>query len=293
MIRSMTGFGKEAAEIGNKKFSIEVKSLNSKQLDLNVRIPGLYKEKELEIRSMAASKLERGKVDVLIYYEALEDERSFELNRALIKKYYEDVKGAAEEAGMDNLDQADFLTVVMRMPEIMKTERQEMDEEEWKVLKDVIERAMDNMNNFRVEEGLSLEKDFTERIQTIEKLLAEIEVYEGERIEIVKDRTRKNLEGFMKDEKVDRNRFEQELIYYMEKLDISEEKVRLRQHCQYFMETVGVVGANGKKLGFITQEIGREINTIGSKANHAEIQQRVVLMKDELEKVKEQVLNVL
>ena len=293
MIRSMTGFGKEAAEIGNKKFSIEVKSLNSKQLDLNVRIPGLYKEKELEIRSMAAKKLERGKVDVLIYYEALEEEKNFELNQELIKKYYQDVKSAAEAAGMDNLDHADYLSTVMKMPEIMKTERPELDEEEWKALKTLIEQAMDNMSNFRIEEGKSLEKDFRGRIDTISTLLKEIEGYEEARIERIKERIRKNLEGFLKDEKVDRNRFEQELIYYLEKLDISEEKVRLTQHCEYFLETIDVTGANGKKLGFITQEIGREINTIGSKANHADIQQRVVLMKDELEKIKEQVLNAL
>lgn len=293
MIKSMTGFGKEAQEIGSKKFSIEIRSLNSKQLDLNVRIPGIYKEKELELRSAISKKLERGKIDLFVNYENLKEEKVFQLNHELINRYYTDIKEAAVAAGINDVNGGDYLPIIMRMPEIMKTERQELDEEEWQEIVKLIETAIARLTDFRTQEGASLEKDFRMRIETIDNLLTEIESFEDDRIERIRERVRKNLEDFVKDEKVDRNRFEQEMIYYLEKLDVTEEKVRLNQHLKYFIETIEAGGSNGKKLGFITQEIGREINTIGSKANDSEIQKRVVLMKDELEKIKEQVLNVL
>lgn len=289
----MTGFGKEAAEVGNKKFSVEIKSLNSKQLDLNVRMPGLYKEKDLEVRTLASKKLERGKVDISIFFETLEEEKNHTLNAELVKQYFTDVKAAAEGAGMDNLEHADYLSIVMKMPEIMKTERAELDEEEWKGIRGLIEKAMDNLIEFRTTEGANLSNDFDERINTISSLLEEIEGFEDARMTKIKERIEKHLNEYVPEEQIDRNRFEQETIYYLEKLDITEEKVRLKQHCKYFLETMASNDSQGKKLGFISQEIGREINTIGSKANDADIQQRVVLMKDELEKIKEQVLNVL
>ena len=293
MIRSMTGYGKAEAVIGTKKVTVEVRSLNSKFLDCNLRMPGIYREKEMEIRSMLASRTSRGKIDLTISYDILEGEQNFTLNTALVKNYYGQVSGLLEELDLPNKDRIDFLANLMRMPDVMKQDKQSLSKEEWSALSELISNAIDQFNAFRETEGESLANDLKGRISSIENLLAEVPKYEEERIETVKTRIKKNLSDILEDEKIDNNRFEQELIYYLEKYDVSEEKVRLQSHCEHFTKTMAEKESQGKKLGFIGQEIGREINTLGSKANHSEMQKIVVQMKDELEKIKEQVLNAL
>jgi uncharacterized protein (TIGR00255 family) len=285
MIQSMTGYGKEVVQLPSKTITIEIKSLNSKGLDLNTRVPSAYREKELEIRDLLAKSLQRGKVDFSLYIEVTGEEVTTQLNEGVVKQYIKQL------ANVVNGDPVELLKMAVRMPDALKTEREEIDEKEYKAILNGIDKALEAINEYRTDEGLVLENDFLERSKTISKLLEEVIALDPERIDGVKERLRKAVADLK--EKVDENRFEQELIYYLEKYDITEEKVRLKNHLEYFEESLKSHDSNGKKLGFITQEIGREINTIGSKANYAPMQQIVVQMKDELEKIKEQALNVL
>ena len=285
MIQSMTGYGKEIVQLPSKTITIEIKSLNSKGLDLNTRVPSAYREKELEIRDLLAKSLQRGKVDFSLYIEVTGEATNTQLNETVVKQYIKQL------ANVVNGDPVELLKMAVRMPDALKTEREEIDEKEYKAILKGIDKALEAINEYRTDEGLVLEKDFLERTKTISKLLEEVMALDPERISGVKERLRKAVAELQ--EKVDDNRFEQELIYYLEKYDITEEKVRLKNHLDYFEESLKSHDSNGKKLGFITQEIGREINTIGSKANYAPMQQVVVQMKDELEKIKEQALNVL
>lgn len=291
MMKSMTGFGKALTEVSGKKINVEIRSLNSKQLDLNVRIPYIYKEKELELRSEVAKQLERGKVDISIYLESLQDGLPIAINKTLAKFYYQELKSLAEEVKENNQN---LLSLVLKMPEVMKADKEiiELDEVEWSEIKRAVEKALDAFQKFRSDEGHILAKELKSRIAIIGSLLLEVVSLDGLRINNIKERIKTNLSEAIDKEKIDQNRFEQELIYYIEKLDITEEKLRLKTHLDYFTITMEETAA-GRKLGFITQEIGREINTIGSKANDSAIQKLVVQMKDELEKIKEQLLNVL
>ncbi|TFH19526.1 MAG: YicC family protein [Bacteroidia bacterium] len=291
MIRSMTGYGKAECLLPDKKLTIEIRSLNSKQMDTNTRLPSLYKEKELEIRQLITSGLERGKVECSLYYELSENAASGIINEEVVKSYYQQLYKIAGELGLPT--SPELLSTVMRMPDTIRTEKAEIKDEEWLLLKDALLRALDQVQEFRNQEGLSLDKDMRQRVKAIAEKLGQVAKYEAARMEQIRERIGNNLGEFLKKDAVDENRFEQELIYYIEKLDISEEKVRLANHCNYFLETMEDAGPAGKKLGFISQEMGREINTLGSKANHTEIQKLVVEMKDELERIKEQVLNVL
>jgi uncharacterized protein (TIGR00255 family) len=291
MIKSMTGYGKAIAETPQKKITIEVKSLNSKQLDLNARLPWLYKEKELEIRNLLSQKLERGKIDITINFDNLEEEFIPVINKSTFRNYYNQLTELAGEMGltMDN----QVISTIMRLPETLKSDKPELSEDEWKVVKENILEAISMLNLYRVEEGNALSKDLKSSLSRILRSLENIESFEEDRIKRVREKLLSLLDENVKSENIDKNRFEQELIFYLEKFDINEEKVRLRKHCEYFLETLSTDGSNGKVLGFIAQEIGREINTIGSKANDASIQKLVVMMKDDLEKIKEQTLNVL
>ena len=282
----MTGFGKATLQLSNKKITVEVKSLNSKGLDLNVRIPSVYREMELGLRNQIALKLERGKIDFSLFIEATGEDTSSKLNVSVIKGYINQMK-----AIVDTSDDTELLKMAVRFPDALKTEREEIDPKEWKQIQTVIDEALQNILNFRSDEGKSLEKEFQLRTNNIFDLMHTAVSFDTERIETVKTRLRAALDELKLN--VDENRFEQELIFYLEKYDITEEKVRLGNHLNYFKETLGGAEANGRKLGFISQEIGREINTMGSKSNHTEMQKLVVMMKDELEKIKEQVLNVL
>ena len=287
----MTGFGKATGEVNLKKINVEVKSLNSKQADISVRMPSFYKEKELPLRSLINQNLQRGKIEFNLYVELLEGQSSHNLNTDLFKKYYAELNAISEELGEKN--NTDLISIVSRMPEIMKSEKMDLDEDEWTVIEKIIASALDNINEFRTAEGKTLEDELALRISNIESLLIQVDQYEQIRIEAVKARILNHLHETVGKDKVNNDRFEQELIYYLEKYDISEEKTRLTAHLNYFKETMTSNNSEGKKLGFITQEIGREVNTLGSKANHAEMQKIVVEMKDELEKIKEQVLNIL
>tara|TARA_Y100000815_G_scaffold144713_1_gene131019 strand:- start:39902 stop:40747 length:846 start_codon:yes stop_codon:yes gene_type:complete len=281
----MTGFGKASMQLPNKKVTVEIKSLNSKGLDLNVRMPSAFREMELSLRNRVAQKLERGKIDLSIFVEVTGEETSSKVNVPIVKAYINQLREVV--AG----DQTELLKMAVRMPDALKTEREEIDEKDWAQIEEVIEQALVNINSFRVTEGIALEKEFLVRISNIMSLMKQTVAYDSERIENVKNRLQNAINELQVN--VDENRFEQELIYYLEKMDITEEKVRLENHLNYFMETLAGNEANGRKLGFITQEMGREINTMGSKANHAQMQKLVVQMKDELEKIKEQVLNIL
>ena len=286
MIHSMTGFGKASLQLPTKKITVEIKSLNSKGLDLNTRMPSVFREMELGLRNQISQRLERGKVDFSLYVEVTGEETTSKINVPIIKGYINQMK-----AVIPNADETELMKMAVRMPDALKTERDEIDENEWKQIQTVIDEALENITNFRKDEGASLEKEFQLRIANIEKLMNEAVSYDAERVETVKTRLRTALDELKVN--VDENRFEQELIFYLEKYDITEEKVRLGNHLNYFLETLNGTEANGRKLGFITQEMGREINTMGSKSNHTEMQKLVVMMKDELEKIKEQVLNVL
>ncbi len=291
MILSMTGFGKAEANFENKNIAIEIRSLNSKQLDVYTRIPSEYKDKDLEIRNFLKEELQRGKVDFSMAVNTVGEEGTKELNHELAKKYYEELAAFSAKIGVDVATE-NILDTLVRMPDVMAVKEDVIDEAQWNELWQVIGEAVRKLNEFREQEGQSLQQDLLANVTTIESLLEEVLVYETERIETVKQRLQEQLEKLKVE--VDKERFEQELIYYLEKLDINEEKVRLRNHCQYFRETVTSKEKSvGKKLGFIGQEMGREINTLGSKANHTMIQQLVVQMKEALEKIKEQVLNVL
>jgi uncharacterized protein (TIGR00255 family) len=281
----MTGFGKASMQLPNKKVTVEIKSLNSKGLDLNVRMPSAFREMELSLRNRVAQKLERGKIDLSIFVEVTGEETSSKVNVPIVKAYINQLKEVVDG------DLTELLKMAVRMPDALKTEREEIDEKDWAQIEEVIEQALVNINSFRVTEGIALEKEFLVRISNIMSLMKQTVAYDSERIENVKNRLQNAINELQVN--VDENRFEQELIYYLEKMDITEEKVRLENHLNYFMETLAGNEANGRKLGFITQEMGREINTMGSKANHAQMQKLVVQMKDELEKIKEQVLNIL
>ena len=286
MILSMTGFGKASLQLSTKKITVEVKSLNSKGLDLNTRMPSVYRENELALRNLLAQKLERGKVDFSLFVEVTGEETSSKINAAIVKAYIAQMKAILPDA-----DETELMKMAVRMPDTMKTEREEIDPNEWKQIQTVIDEAIDNMLSFRTSEGASLEKEFTLRIENIRSYMNQALALDPERVTAIKERLQTAIDELKVN--VDTNRFEQELIYYLEKLDITEEKVRLTNHLDYFLQTLNGSEANGRKLGFITQEMGREINTMGSKSNHAEKQKLVVMMKDELEKIKEQVLNVL
>jgi len=286
MIQSMTGFGKASLQLPTKKITVELKSLNSKGLDLNTRMPSVYREMELGLRNQISQRLERGKIDFSLYIEVTGEETSSKINVPIVKGYINQMKVV-----IPNADETELMKMAVRMPDALKTERDEIDENEWKEIQKVIDEALENIANFRKAEGISLEKEFQARIGNILSLMNEAVSFDKERIETVKTRLRTALDELQVN--VDENRFEQELIFYLEKYDITEEKVRLENHLNYFIETLSGTEANGRKLGFITQEMGREINTMGSKSNHSEMQKLVVMMKDELEKIKEQVLNVL
>ena len=281
----MTGFGKHVIQLPSKKITIEIKSLNSKSLDLNARIPSTYREKELELRRTIAGSLVRGKVDFSLYIENTGAETSSEVNEVVVRQYMKQL------AHIVSGNEMGLLEIAMRMPDSMKTEREDIDEEEYKVIKDSLDEALKEINIFRTEEGKVLEADFEARIGVLKSLLEQVAQMDPDRLLTIRERLEKAVSDLKTD--LDMNRFEQELIYYLEKYDITEEKVRLLNHLDYFAATLKSDDSNGKKLGFISQEIGREINTIGSKANFAPMQQLVVQMKDELEKIKEQMLNVL
>ncbi len=286
MIHSMTGFGKASMQLPTKKITVEVKSLNSKGLDLNVRLPLTYREKELPLRNQIAQELERGKVDFSLYVEVTAEETSNKINAPIVLAYINQMKAILPDA-----DTTELMKMAVRMPDSLKVERVELDEAEWIEIQKVIIQALANIQSFRSSEGNTLENDFRLRIGNIRNSMELAAALDGERIQTVKDRLKNNLAELQVN--VDENRFEQEVIYYLEKMDITEEQVRLTNHLDYFIETLSGTEANGRKLGFIAQEMGREINTMGSKSNHSEMQKLVVLMKDELEKIKEQVLNVL
>lgn len=288
----MTGFGKATVEYNQKKVVIEVKSLNSKQLDINLRMPNLYREKEMDIRNLAKTYLERGKVDVSIYFDNSETDKTVALNRPVIEQYFRQMTEIAGTLGIDT-DNNELLQTIMRFPDTLKQQTEELNEEEWLALKSGIEKALKALDTFRIQEGEVLIRDILHRIDLIKSFAAEVPQYEGRRIESVRQRLMEKMKEWEEIRNVDQNRMEQEIIYYLEKLDITEEKVRLNNHCKYFIETAEKEEAPGRKLGFISQEIGREINTMGSKANDHYIQKLVVRMKDELEKIKEQSLNIL
>lgn len=285
---SMTGFGKITGSFESKKVSIEIRSLNSKSLDLNVRIASNYRELESEIRKIVGEELDRGKIDAYINLDSTGDTKNFTLNKDLAKAYFEDLK---EVNTLINGKTEDYLSLILRMPDIYNNEREELSTEEKTWLLALMREACGKLNEFRRQEGDALVQEFTLRIEDIRRLLLEVPKYESERLDTVRDRMRKGLEE-LQNGKIDENRLEQELIFYIEKLDVSEEKMRLMNHLDYYLETMKVP-MSGKKLGFISQEIGREINTLGSKSNHAEMQKLVVDMKDNLEKIKEQILNTL
>ena len=291
MIQSMTGYGKAIANYKGKKITVEVKSLNSKALDLSTRIAPLYREKEMEIRQMVAKALERGKVDFSLWVEKEASAEATPINVLLATNYYQQLKGLSEKLGLKEPE--DLLTTIVRMPDVMtKTEIEELEEEEWDCVQTAVNEAIKQLIDFRKQEGAALQKKFEEKINNIAQLLRDIEPYEKVRVEKIKQRITDGLNARPNVE-YDKNRLEQELIYYIEKLDISEEKQRLANHLNYFVETMNEGHGQGKKLGFIAQEMGREINTTGSKSNQAEMQNIVVKMKDELEQIKEQVLNAL
>ncbi|MEO9571806.1 MAG: YicC/YloC family endoribonuclease [Polaribacter sp.] len=288
MIQSMTGYGKSVLQLPTKKVTIEIKSLNSKNLDLNVRIPSYYKEKELSVRKKLASSLVRGKVDFSVFVEMTADETSTTVNHGVVKEYMQQLRNVVQTGSSDDVE---LLKMAVRMPDALKTEREELDENEWNLINENIDVAIKEIVQYRIDEAASLEVDFKERIANIKKYLEEVKALDSDRVENVKARLKKAIDDLKVD--TDENRFEQELIYYLEKLDINEEKVRLANHLDYFLETLATPDSNGKKLGFVIQEMGREINTTGSKANFAPMQKAVIQMKNELEQIKEQILNVL
>lgn len=285
MIKSMTGYGKSVIELPTKKITVEIKSLNSKNMDLNARVPSAYREKELMLRNRISKSLSRGKVDFNLYVELTGESTNSVVNESVVKQYMGQLSEIADG------DATDLLKMAIRLPDALKTEREEIDESEFNKIVEAVDQALEAINKYRASEGNALETEFLQRVVNIDALLTEVIEMDPQRIENVKDRLRKAISELK--ESVDENRFEQELIYYLEKYDITEEQVRLKNHLDYFKETLENHTSNGKKLGFISQEIGREINTIGSKANYAPMQQLVVQMKDELEKIKEQALNVL
>lgn len=291
MIKSMTGFGKASVETPQKKITVEIKSWNSKQLDIYAKLPWILREKEPEIRNILSQKLERGKIELVITFDIFEGEYLPVINKTAVKNFYKQLSEIATELGITVSDQ--ILATIMRLPETLKTEKQELPAEEWNQIKELLEEAASSLDRYRANEGSAMEKDIRNAIGRILDTLNRIEEFEPARILMMKEKLNSLLSENIPREKIDHNRLEQEIIYYLEKLDINEEKVRIWQHCDYFLEKVSSHGAGGKILGFIAQEIGREINTIGSKANDASIQKLVVVMKDDLEKIKEHLLNIL
>ncbi|MGB4415370.1 MAG: DUF1732 domain-containing protein [Paludibacter sp.] len=291
MIQSLTGFGKATCEYGNKKIVVEVKSLNSKQLDISTRVSGLYREKDIEIRNELSQQLERGKIDFALYIDNSGKESVTLINQSVVVGYYQQIKQLSENIGIE--EPSNWFDVLLRLPDALKTETVDMDENEWIEIRKAMKIAIEQLQSFRIQEGKSLENVFNAKIARIGELLDQVAIYEVERVEKIKSRLEENLQSLSDKIDYDKNRLEQELIFYIEKLDVNEEKVRLRTHLNYFIETMQHEKSPGKKLGFIAQEIGREVNTLGSKSNHSEMQKLVVLMKDELEQIKEQVLNVL
>ncbi len=291
MLLSMTGFGRASNKSGDKTISVEIRSLNSKLTDIRFKLPQAYKEKEHILRKLIAEKAERGKIDVNIDIKSLEGDGEYALNQALFTKYYRELHQLSKELDMPP---ADIMQAILRIPNVVTSAQDTIDEQEWQTLLDTIDLALENFTAFRLEEGAAMEKDCRERIDSILNLVSELEPLEQERVNKLRLRIQKNMEEYVGKENIDANRFEQEILYYLEKMDITEEKVRLAQHCKYFLE---VLDANetikGRKVSFISQEMGREINTLGSKANSSDIQRYVVKMKDELEKIKEQVLNTI
>lgn len=286
----MTGYGKALLEVSGRKVTVEVRTLNGRQADINTRLPWLYKEKEIEIRNLISRRLERGKIDLYITFDTLDADTTSVINREAVRSYYTQLKELASELGDTS---GDILGIVMRFPETLKTEKPELTAGEWQEVARIIDDALSMTDLYRLEEGKAIESDFINSVSKIKGYLENISDVEGERISRMRERLTSLLNDSVGSENIDRNRFEQELIFYLEKLDINEEKVRLRQHCDYFIETMNSGSSNGKMLSFIAQEMGREINTIGSKANDAAMQKLVVMMKDELERIKEQTLNVL
>ncbi len=291
MINSMTGYGKSVCRFGDKTIKVEIRSLNSKNLDLNIKTPNIYRERENIFRNMLSSSMERGKIELVITVEQEGAQTSCAINKPMLMKYFQELKDVA--ARLDTQISDDFLPDLLRLPDVLKTQQEEVSSEEWEVIEQTVKDATEQTNEYRRSEGEHLYNDILKREKKIRNLLEEIIPFEKERINTVKDRIYRSLKEMGENVKTDENRFEQEVIFYLEKLDITEEKVRLRKHLDYFNETLHETNTGGKKLGFISQEIGREINTIGSKANDAEIQKIVVQMKDELEKIKEQLMNVL
>ena len=288
----MTGYGRASGEAGKRKYTIEVKTLNSKQFDMLSRIPQIYKEKELEIRSLLQNKLDRGKIEITITVDESEAEDNYEINRDLVKKYFSEIRALQQEISLKDDDQ--LLSTILKLPEVIQVTPEKFEEEEWEGLLGIIGEAIDHCDRSRLNEGEILEADFKNRISFIREYLVAIQPFEDQRITKLRARLQQDLVNYVDDKKIDENRFEQEIVYYLEKIDITEEKVRLDNHCNYFLQTLAEANtSNGKKLNFISQEIGREINTIGSKANDSDIQKLVVQMKDELEKIKEQLFNIL
>jgi uncharacterized protein (TIGR00255 family) len=290
MILSMTGYGKAEGTIGTRKFTVELRSLNSKQFDLNVRMPSMFKEKEMALRTFLAKEVGRGKSDLTIFYEASAEEKKVAVNKPLMLSYQRDFKEVAEAFGQEN---PDYLGAIMRIPDVLRPEKEELNEDEWSQIMELVKTALEGFIAYRTQEGAVLYHDFKSRINAILNLQEELSPLITARVERTKDRIKNNLNEWIEADKIDTNRFEQEMIYYLEKMDVTEELVRLTGNCNYFLEILEDGTMQGKKLGFISQEIGREVNTLGSKANDAEMQRRVVQMKDELEKIKEQILNVL
>ena len=291
MIKSMTGYGKAEFEAGNKKITLELKTLNSKQLDINSRTPILYREKDISIRKEISEKLVRGKIDFSLFLENLGMESNSAINESIVTSYFNQLSALQEKLGLPVTEE--IMLNIMRLPDTTKTVYESLDEKEWEIIFSKIQEVIGSVDEFRTQEGIALDRDIRSNIAEIQSLLTQIEPFEASRIENVKTRIQDNLNEISINGNMDKNRFEQEMIYYLEKLDINEEKVRLINHCEYFLETLDTPKDIGKKLGFIAQEIGREINTIGSKANESNIQRIVVQMKDSLEKIKEQLLNIL
>lgn len=292
MIKSMTGFGKTTVEVNNKKIIIEIKSLNSKQFDMNLRMPPLYREKEMEVRALVKEQLDRGKIDMIIYFDNAETGKNGSINRPVVIEYFHQLVEIAGQLGIEP-DKNGLLQTVMRFPDTLQVKTEELEEEEWQALCDGINQALTAINNFRLQEGQALAKDIRHRVLLIQELASQVPPFEQQRIVSIRQRLQEKINEWTDITNIDQNRLEQEIVYYLEKLDITEEKVRLANHCKYFLETIEKEDAPGRKIGFIAQEMGREINTLGSKANDHDIQKLVVLMKDELEKIKEQSLNIL
>lgn len=291
MMKSMTGFGKAAAILNGKNYEIEIKSLNGKSLDINTKLPANYKERELEMRSIIGERLERGKIDFSLTITVVSGGEAVKVNEELLASYFNTMSQISDRLNFKP-DQTQLFTTLLRFPDVLRNDPEPLDENEWEFVKALLIKAVDALDNFRTQEGQNLKGDFVKRTNLILEYLSRVEPFEKQRVEQIKERIASRFEE-LKGLDVDRNRFEQELIYYIEKLDITEEKIRLKNHCNYFIETIDAQEAPGKKLGFIAQEMGREINTLGSKANDSDIQKIVVMMKDELEKIKEQVLNIL